>query len=316
MSQCKLGNSGLKVSPLCLGGNVFGWTADEATSFQILDAFADAGLNFVDTADAYSVWAPGHKGGESETVIGKWLKKSGKREQMVIATKVGWEVSSEKKGLKKAYILRTVEESLKRLQTDRIDLYFAHKDDPQTPLQETLEAFAQLLKEGKVRAIGASNYSADRLAEALKVSKDNGLPRYEVLQPNYNLFDRAEYETTLEPLVLKEGLGVVSYFSLAKGFLSGKYRSEADLGQSVRGAGVKPYLNERGFRILDALDRVAKQKNSAPTSVALAWLMARPSITAPIASATKLDQLQDLIAAARLQLDQASIEDLNQASAY
>jgi aryl-alcohol dehydrogenase-like predicted oxidoreductase len=316
LSQRKLGNSGLRVSPLCLGGNVFGWTADEATSFKLLDAFSDAGLNFVDTADAYSVWVPGHAGGESETVIGKWLKKSGKRDQMVIATKVGWEISPEKKGLKKTYILRAVEESLKRLQTDRIDLYFAHKDDPGTPLEETLEAFAQLLKEGKVRAIGASNYSAERLSEALKVSKDNGLPRYEVLQPNYNLADRAEYETTLEPLVQKEGLGVVSYFSLAKGFLTGKYRSEADLQKSVRGAAVKAYLNERGFRILKALDHVAKEKNSNPARVALAWLMARPSVTAAIASATKLDQLQDLIAATKLQLDRASIEELDQASAY
>lgn len=316
MSERKLGNSGLQVSPLCLGGNVFGWTADEATSFKLLDAFVGAGLNFIDTADAYSSWAPGHMGGESETVIGNWFKQSGKRNQVVIATKVGWEISPEKKGLKKKYILNGVEESLRRLRTDHIDLYFAHKDDPGTPLEETLEAFARLLQEGKVRAIGASNYSAERLAEALALSKTQGLPRYEVLQPHYNLADRADYEKALEPLAVKEGLGVVSYFSLAKGFLSGKYRSEADLGQSVRGGGVKAYLNERGFRILAALDSVAKEKSSKPARVALAWLMARPSITAPIASATKLDQLHDLVEATKLELDAASIEKLNEASAY
>jgi aryl-alcohol dehydrogenase-like predicted oxidoreductase len=309
-----LGNSGIAVSPLALGTNVFGWTVDRPTAFRLLDAFVASGLNFLDTADVYSHWAPGNRGGESETMIGNWLKRSGKRKHVVIATKVGMEMGPGKKGLSKAYILRAVEDSLRRLQTDYIDLYQSHKDDPETPLEETLETHAQLIRQGKVRAIGASNYSAERLAEALQVSRQRGLPRYESLQPLYNLYDRADYEAALEPLCRKENIGVISYFSLARGFLAGKYRSEGDLSKSPRGSGVKPYLNERGFRILAALDQVAKERDSTPARVALAWLMARPSVTAPIASATSLEQLNDLVEATKFELDQAAVDLLNQAS--
>jgi aryl-alcohol dehydrogenase-like predicted oxidoreductase len=298
-----------------LGGNVFGWTIDQPASFQILDAFVDAGLNFIDTADIYSTWVPGHTGGESETIIGNWLKHSGKRSKVVLATKVGMQMGSGKKGLKKDYILEEVEDSLRRLQTDHIDLYQSHEDDTSTPLEETLGAYAQLIKEGKVRAIGASNYSAARLAESLRVSRQHGLPSYQCLQPKYNLVERAGYESELEPLILKEGIGVVPYYALASGFLTGKYRSEADLGKSVRGGGVKKYLDARGLRILVALDQVAAAHRSTPGKVALAWLMARPGITAPIASATSLAQLQDLVDSTTLELDPASIEVLNQASA-
>lgn len=310
-----LGHSGLEVSPLMLGGNVFGWTVDQPTSFQILDAYVDAGLNFIDTADIYSTWVPGHTGGESETIIGNWLKQSGKRSKIVLATKVGMLMGSGKKGLKKDYILEEVEDSLLRLQTDYIDLYQSHEDDASTPLDETLGAYAQLIKEGKVRAIGASNYSAERLAEAFEVSRAHGFPSYQCLQPKYNLCERAGYESALEPLILKEGIGVVPYYALASGFLTGKYRSEADLGKSVRGAGVRKYLDGRGFRILAVLDEVAAAHRSTPGKVALAWLMARPGITAPIASATSLDQLQDLVDSTTLELDAASIEALNHASA-
>ncbi len=243
----KLGHSSLEVSSLMLGGNVFGWTLDEPSSFKVLDAFVDAGLNFIDTADIYSTWVPGHTGGESETIIGNWLKKSGKRSKIVLATKVGMQMASGKKGLSKSYIFQEVEDSLRRLQTDTIDLYQSHEDDPSTPLEETLGAYGELIKQGKVRFIGASNYSADRLAEALKISKENGLPSYQSLQPKYNLYERSEYEAALEPLALKEGLGVIPYFSLASGFLTGKYRSESDVDKSARGGGVvKKYLNERG----------------------------------------------------------------------
>jgi aryl-alcohol dehydrogenase-like predicted oxidoreductase len=316
MKTRKLGGSGLEVSPICLGGNVFGWTADEPTSFAILDAFAGAGFNFIDTADVYSRWAPGHKGGESETVLGNWFKRSGKRKNVILATKVGIELAPDKKGLSKAYILREVEDSLQRLQTDYIDLYQSHTDDPSVPLEETLGAYDQLIKQGKVRAIGASNYSADRLAEARQVSKQHGLPRYECLQPHYNLYERAAYEQDLEPVCLKEGIGVIPYFALASGFLTGKYRSEADLAKGPRGQMVKKYLAERGFRILAGLDEVAAKLHSTSGKVAIAWLIARPSITAPIASATSVEQLQDLVDAANLQLDPASIETLNEASAY
>lgn len=315
MSKRALGNSGISVHPLALGGNVFGWTIDEPTSFQILDAFVAEGLDLIDTADIYSKWAAGNHGGESETIIGNWLKGSGNRSKVIIATKVGMELSPEKKGLSKAYIFRAVEDSLKRLQTDYIDLYQSHQDDPDTPLAETLEAYSELIRQGKVRAIGASNYSAERLSEALEVSRKLGYPRYETLQPNYNLYDRAGYEDTLEPVCRTNGLGVISYFSLASGFLTGKYRSETDLSKSARGGGVKKYLNPRGFRILAALDRVADQHRSTPATIALAWLIARPGIAAPIASATSLKQLEGLAAAARIELDAASIELLNQASA-
>ncbi|HTT38830.1 MAG TPA: aldo/keto reductase [Burkholderiales bacterium] len=314
MQKRKLGKSGLEVAPLVLGGNVFGWTADEATSFQLLDAFVAAGFNCIDTADTYSRWAPGHQGGESEAIIGRWLKQRGNRDKVVIATKVGMDMGGDKKGLAKAYILREVEDSLKRLQTDYIDLYQSHTDDAATPLEETLEAYAQLTKQGKVRAIGASNYKADRLAQAAKVSRERGYPSYQSLQPLYNLCERADYEKTLEPVCVEHGLGVIPYFSLAAGFLTGKYRSEADVGKSPRGQGIKKYLNERGFRILDALDRVARQTGSTPTAVALAWLLARPSVTAPIASATSLEQLDTLFAGTRLQLDRQALERLNQAS--
>ena len=316
MERRMLGNSGLEVAPLAFGGNVFGWTVDEPTSFELLDAFVSAGFNLIDTADVYSRWVTGNQGGESETTIGKWLKRSGNRDKVLIATKVGWEMGPTMKGLSKPYILRAVEDSLRRLQIDYIDLYQSHIDDKETPLEETLAAFAQLIEQGKVRAIGASNYTAERLAEALKVSEQNGIPRYESLQPLYNLYDRTDYEQHLEPLCVQKGLGVINYYSLASGFLTGKYRSEADLGKSVRGGGIKKYLNERGLRILEALDQVARRYDSNPTRVAIAWLIARPSITAGIASATNLAQLNDLIEATNLQLDQTAIELLNQASAY
>jgi aryl-alcohol dehydrogenase-like predicted oxidoreductase len=316
MKKRKLGNSGLEVTPLAFGGNVFGWTVDESTSFKLLDAFVASGFNLIDTADVYSKWVPGNKGGESETIMGKWLKRSGNREKVIIATKVGMEMGANKKGLSKSYILRAVEDSLQRLQTAYIDLYQSHADDPHTPLEETLEAYAQLIKQGKVKAIGASNYSAERLSQALKVSEQHGYPSYQSLQPLYNLYDRSEYETKLESLCQERGLGVISYFSLASGFLTGKYRSENDLSKSARAQFVKKYLNDRGFRILKALDQVAKQHNSTPASVSLAWLIARPSITAPIASATSLEQLNELIEATKLELDHSQIELLNQASAF
>jgi len=315
MKKRKLGNSGLEVAPLALGGNVFGWTADEPTSFRLLDAFVAAGCNLIDTADMYSTWVPGNKGGESETVLGKWLKRSGNRGKVLIATKVGMEMGPDRKGLSKTYILRAAEDSLRRLQTDRIDLYQSHTDDPETPLEETLEAYAQLIRQGKVRAIGASNYTAERLKQALEAGARPGVPSYQCLQPLYNLYDRAGYETDLEPLCLEKGVGVIPYFALASGFLTGKYRSEKDLANRSRGDIVKKYLNDRGFRILDALDQVAGQYHTGPAVVSLAWLMSRPSVTAPIASATSLDQLSDLIDATRLTLDPSSIERLDLASA-
>ncbi|MGD1093488.1 MAG: aldo/keto reductase [Bryobacteraceae bacterium] len=315
MKTSKLGSTDIEVSRLCFGGNVFGWTTDEATSFALLDGFVGAGLNFVDTADVYSRWVPGNQGGESETVLGKWFKRSGKRKQVILATKVGMEMAPDKKGLSRAYILRAVEDSLQRLQTDYIDLYQSHTDDATTPLEETLGAYAQLMQQGKVRVIGASNYTAERLAEALKVSQEHGLPRYQCLQPLYNLYDRASYEAALEPLCLKEKLSVIPYFSLASGFLTGKYRSQSDLSKSPRGQRMIPkYMTERGSRILAALDQVAKEHGSTPAKVSLAWLMARPSITAPIASATNLEQLNDLIDSTRLELNHESIKLLDQAS--
>ena len=315
MHMRKLGKSGVEVSALVLGGNVFGWTADEATSFKLLDAFVAAGGNCIDTADVYSRWVPGHQGGESETVIGKWMKQRGNRARVLIATKAGMEMGPDRKGLKKAYLLQAVEASLKRLQTDTIDLFQSHRDDPDTPVEETLEAYAQLVDQGKVRLIGASNFGADRLAASLKVSRQRGWPAYQSLQPHYNLCERKEYEQQLEPLCRETGLGVIPYYSLAAGFLSGKYRTEADLAQSPRGQGIKKYLNERGSRILAALDQVAQQTASTPTAVALAWLLARPSVTAPIASATSLAQLEMLIAGTRLQLDAATVALLDRASA-
>src|SRR6201991_4135463 len=315
MQKRKLGNSGLEIAPLVLGGNVFGWTADQATSSKLLDAFVDAGLNAIDSADVYSNWVPGNKGGESETVIGRWLKVRGGRDRVVIITKVGWDRRAEGKGLTREQILKDAEASLKRLQTDYIDLYLSHADDKVTPLEETLAAHQTLLDQGKVRAIGASNYTASRLAEALETSAAKHLPRYEVLQPHYNLYERAGYEAELEPLALNEKIGVIPYSSLASGFLTGKYRSEADLSKSPRGNGVRRMLNERGLRILQTLDEVSARLRSRPAEVALAWLMARPSITAPIASATSLEQLEALIASTRLQLDAEAVTQLNAASA-
>lgn len=314
MMKRELGRSGLQVSTLCFGGNVFGWTVDEATSFKLLDAWVDADMNFIDTADMYSRWVPGHVGGESETIIGKWLKKSGRRDQIVLATKVGKDMGDGKVGLRGDYIRRAVEASLRRLQTDVIDLYQSHDDDPTTPLEETLGAYADLIRHGKVRAIGASNFSAARLQEALDVSAAHGLPRYETLQPLYNLMERPAFEAELEAVCTANHVGVINFYALASGFLSGKYRTEADLGKSPRGQGVKRYLNERGLRVLDALDAVARRYGAEPAQVALAWQIARPSITSPIASATTLEQLHGLVAATRLSLDDDAIAALTRAS--
>jgi aryl-alcohol dehydrogenase-like predicted oxidoreductase len=313
-----LGKSGLRLAPLALGGNVFGWTADERASFEVLDAFVAAGFNFIDTADAYSLWVPGHKGGESEEVLGKWLKARGNRDKVLIATKLGVEVVSGESGLSRAYMQKAVERSLKRLNTDYIDLYQSHRDDPGTPIEETLEAYQQLIKAGKVRAIGASNFTAARLAESLKVSAATGLPRYESLQPWYNLYDRAQFEepsgNSLAELCRRENVGVISYFSLASGFLTGKYRSEKDLAGSARGYRVKDMLNERGLRILDALDTVSKELNATPAQVSLAWLLAR-GVTAPIASATNVKQLHELLRAVEIKLDSRAVALLDEASA-
>jgi aryl-alcohol dehydrogenase-like predicted oxidoreductase len=315
MKKRQLGKTGLEISPLVFGGNVFGWTADQAASFKLLDAFVAAGFNSIDTADVYTKWVPGHTGGESETIIGAWMKRSGNRKNVIVATKVGMDMGDGKKGLSKSHILRSAEDSLRRLQTDYIDLYQSHTDDPDTPLEETLGAYAQLIKQGKVRAIGASNHKAERLALALETSRKSGLPAYQTLQPNYSLIERAEYESDLEPLCEREGLGVINYYPLASGFLSGKYRSESDAAGKARARGVTKYLNERGFKILAALDQVAKKYNATPASVSLAWLLARPSITAPIVSATNLEQMNDLISSVELALDRDSVELLNQASA-
>lgn len=316
-----LGASGLQVAPLTFGGNVFGWTADKATSFALLDAFVGGGFNLVDTADVYSRWAAGHSGGESETIIGQWLQARGKRGQVLIATKVGKPMGDEgsgRMGLSRRWIRQAVEDSLTRLQTDHIDLYQSHDDDAGTPFEETLATYAELIREGKVRAIGASNHSAPRLAAALAASREHGLPRYESLQPHYNLMERAGYEAELEPLVRRENIGVINFFGLARGFLTGKYRSEADFGKSVRGGGVKGYLNARGFAVLKALDDVAAahdKERATPAQVALAWQLARPGITAPIASATSVAQWNELAGAARLVLSAAEIGLLDRASA-
>ncbi|MFK3844581.1 aldo/keto reductase [Stenotrophomonas sp. NPDC078853] len=311
----ELGRSGLQVHPIAFGGNVFGWSADEKTTFALLDAFVDAGFNLVDTADAYSAWVPGNQGGESESLIGRWFARSGKRDKVVLATKVAkW---SEQPGLSADNITAAVEGSLRRLQTDVIDLYQAHEDDESTPLETTLGAFARLVEQGKVRAIGASNYSAERLAEALKISADYRLPRYETLQPEYNLYDRSGYEAGLEALVHREQLGVISYYSLASGFLSGKYRRNEDAARSpARGqAVVAKYLNPRGNRILGALDDIAGKHAATASQVALAWLIARASITAPIVSATSVEQLREILAAATLALSAQDIAELDEASA-
>ncbi|MBM3649781.1 MAG: aldo/keto reductase [Alphaproteobacteria bacterium] len=316
MEKRKLGRSGLEFAPIVFGGNVFGWTADEAVSHQLLDAFLDAGFSFIDTADVYSRWAPGHKGGESEAVIGSWLKKNpAKRDKVLIATKCGMDMPDVGQGLSRAHIVKSVDASLKRLATDRIDLFQSHRDDKDTPQEETLTTYDGLIKAGKIRYIGASNFEAPRLAEAAKISRGKGLPAYVSLQPHYNLLERPLYEGALENECVKEGLGVIPYWPLAAGFLSGKYRSEADLGKSPRGAGVKKYLNGKGLAVINALEAAAKKHDASNVTVALAWIMQRKSITAPIVSATSLGQLKDLLAAPALKLDAASIAALDTASA-
>jgi aryl-alcohol dehydrogenase-like predicted oxidoreductase len=315
MERVKLGKSDLEVPVICLGGNVFGWTVSEADSFRLLDAALEAGLSFIDTADVYSAWAPGHTGGESETILGKWLASGNKRSNVILATKVGMDLGNGKKGLKAAYIEQAVEASLRRLQTDYIDLYQSHKDDEEAPLEDTLAAFDKLVRQGKVRHIGASNYSGPRLAQALQTSKDNGLVSYVCLQPKYNLVEREDFETNLLPVVQEHTLGVIPYYSLAAGFLTGKYRTKQDAEGKARGGTVSKYLNEFGFGVVDALEEVAAEHHSTPTRVALAWLMEQPGITAPIASATKEEHLTDLIEGARLTLGHASLEKLSTVSA-
>ena len=316
MQQRQLSNSGLQVAPWAFGGNVFGWTADEQQSFKLLDAFVDAGFNLIDTADGYSRWVPGHKGGESETIIGKWLKQTGKRDKIVLATKVGTDMG-EGKQLKRAYILKAVDASLQRLQTDVIDLYQTHFDDLDTPVGETLETYAELIKAGKVKAIGTSNMSTERLQESLDYSKQHNIPAYTTLQPEYNLYERQKYETEYEQIVKDNNLGVLNYFALASGFLTGKYRTKEDENKSQRGDTiVQKYLNDRGKKILAALDEVSQQYNTTPAAISLAWLVAKPTITAPIASATSVEQLEELAKAFEIQLDDASITKLDEASAY
>ncbi len=321
MQTRTLGKTDLKIVPLVLGGNVFGWTIDEAKSFEILDAFVDRGFNCIDTADVYSTWVPGHQGGESETIIGKWFTRSGKRNRVAIATKVGMDkadlaMKSGGKGLSKQYILEEVEQSLKRLQTDRIDLYQSHVDDEETSLDETLEAYARLIEQGKVRAIGASNYKGARLAEAIELGERSGLPVYRTLQPEYNLHDRKGYEEDLAPVAAKFGLGVIPYFSLASGFLTGKYRTLDDAKGAKRETRLAKYFDERGMRILKALRKVSSESGAEQASVSLAWLLAQPTITAPIASATSVKQLQALFAAVELKLTGEQLQELTEASAY
>lgn len=315
MQKRPLGRSGLSIAPLMLGGNVFGWTADRQTSFDILDAFVGAGFNAIDTADCYSLWVPGNRGGESETIIGEWLARRGRRDDVVIATKVGWELAPDRKGLSAHWITQAVEDSLKRLGTDYIDLYQSHIDDSTIPFEETLSAYGRLIEQGKVRAIGASNISGVRLEEALAVARQENLPRYETAQPRYNLYDRKEYETDLAPVIAREGLSTISFYGLAAGFLTGKYRSHDDLGKSPRGGRVEEYINTRGLRILGVLDEVSAQLGATPAQIALAWVMTRPTIAAPIASATSVGQLTELTAAAELTLDPATLSALDAASA-
>ncbi len=316
MQKRKLGKSGLEIVPLMLGGNVFGWTADEKTSFDLLDAFTDRGFDAIDTANVYSVWAPGHQGGESETILGKWFAGSGKRDKIMLATKVGFKMGDGGQGLRKAYILKSVEESLRRLQTDRIDLYQSHTDDRETPLEETLEAYGELIASGKVRAVGASNYNGPRLTEAIELAAGDRLPRYTTLQPEYNLCDREAYEKDLAPVAERFDVGVIPYFSLASGFLTGKYKSIEDTKGVKRGSRVEKYFNERGMRILKALEQVSGETGHAQASIALAWLLAQPTVTAPIASATSTKQMEALFAAVDLQLSTEQVGTLTAASAY
>ncbi|MBC6612187.1 aldo/keto reductase [Hymenobacter sp. BT507] len=317
MEKRELGRSGLYIAPLVLGSNVFGWTADEQTSFRVLDTFVGEGGNAIDTANVYSAWVPGHQGGESETIIGKWLQQRHRRDDIIIATKVGMQMGDGSKGLSKDYIKRSVEDSLRRLQTDYIDLYQSHKDDETLPVEEPLQAYAELIQEGKIRAIGASNFSAERLRAALQASADQDLPRYESLQPEYNLYDRDDFEKQLLPVVQEFGIGVIPYYGLASGFLTGKYRSEEDLQKSQRGGGIgKKYLNDRGFKVLAALDEVADRHHATQAQVALAWIMAQPGLTAPIASATNMDQVRDIMKATILTLSPDDVKTLTDASAY
>jgi aryl-alcohol dehydrogenase-like predicted oxidoreductase len=315
MEKRRLGRSSLYIAPLAFGGNVFGWTADEKTSFDLLDAFVAAGFNFIDSADVYSRWHSGNQGGESETILGKWLRASGNRNKVIIATKLGIEMGPGRKGLSRAYMMCAVEASLRRLQTDYIDLYQSHRDDPDTPIEETLSAYDALIKQGKVREIGASAFSASRLSEALRLSSMRGLPRYQSLQPLYNIVERKGFEGEVQALCLREQLGVIPYYSLASGFLTGKYRAAADTDGRARGSRVAKYLNHVGFRVLAALDAVAKRCNATPAQISLAWLMARPGITAPIASATNLDQLREILVTPEIKLDHDAIEQIDRASA-
>src|SRR5208337_1490757 len=314
MQLRRLGRTDLRIAPMVLGGNVFGWTADKTASFAVLDRFAAAGLAAIDTADVYSSWAPGNKGGESETIIGEWMKSRGNRSRMIVVTKGGSPMGKDKEGLSARYIGEAVEASLKRLQTDVIDLYLSHWPDMATPFSETLGAYQRLMEKGKIRCCGASNLTV-KLLEAATVAKAHGLPRYEVLQPEYNLVDRAGFEGGVTDICQREEIGVITYSSLAKGFLSGKYRSAEDLTKSPRGGGVKDYLNPRGFRILDALDAVAARHKAKPAEVALAWVIARPGVTAPIASATSVEQVDSLVRATELSLSEADMAALNEASA-
>ncbi len=312
----QLGASGPEVSGICLGGNVFGWSADEDTSFAVLDAFTAAGGDFIDSADVYSAWAPGNRGGESEEILGRWLSQDGNRARVTVATKVGWEAEGHPSGLSRDQIRRGIDASLRRLGVDRIDLYFAHKDDPATPLEETVRALDELKREGLVEVIGASNYSAERLAEALEISEHEGLARFEVLQPQYSLMERGGYEGALQEIAVGAGMGVTPYFALARGFLTGKYRADHPVPASVRAPGVSgQYLNERGFGVLAAVDRVAAAHDATQAQVALAWLNARPGVIAPIASATSVAHVQDLVDSLSLELTDDEIADLDRASA-
>ena len=315
MEMRRLGQSSLHIAPLAFGGNVFGWTADEPTSFALLDAFVAAGFNFIDSADVYSRFHPGNQGGESETILGRWMKARGNRDKVIVATKLGIEMGPGMKGLSRTYMMQAVEASLRRLQTDYIDLYQSHRDDPDTPIEETLAAYGELIKQGKIREIGASNYSAARLAESLRISSEKALPRYQSLQPLYSLVERQDYEGALENLCLKEKIGVIPFYSLASGFLTGKYRTAADTEGRTRGSRVAKYLTDNGFRVLAALDDVAKRYNAKPAQIALAWMIARPSITAPIASATNLDQLREIMRAPEIKLDNEAITQIDKASA-
>lgn len=315
MQMRRLGNSDLLVAPICFGGNVFGWTADEARSVSLLDAFVERGFNFIDTADVYSRWVEGNSGGESESIIGRWLKKRGGRNQIIVATKVGMDMGGGKVGLNPKYIREAVEASLRRLQTDYIDLYQSHRDDESVEMEAVLEVYAKLIEEGKVRYVGASNFTADRLAKAIEFADRDGYPRYQTIQPEYNLYARKGFEAELGPLCVEKGVSCINYYALASGFLTGKYRSREDLAKSARGArSIERYLNDRGFNILKALDKVAADTGSTPARVALAWNMAQPAVAAPIASATSLAQLDDIFAAPALGLTADQLMILNEAS--